>query len=111
MDMKWESLDISDHMVQVVVLNGGDATCTSGPALLSIEVDTYYNGGQDLGGSPLSTTEIEDTGWHSMRVVVHILVEIDGVVYMDQDVTDFPAYIGFTAGTGGDQQASHREHL
>ena len=28
---------------------GGDATCTSGPALpgWSIEVDTYYNGGQD----------------------------------------------------------------
>ena len=35
---------------------------------------------------------------------------IDGVVYMDQDVTgnfNFPAYIGFTAGTGG----ATNEHL
>ena len=104
---------------------GGDATCTSGPALpgWSIEVDTYYNGGQDptsddhmafmfdgdVDGAVhwASLPEIEDTGWHNMRVVVtdpHVLVEIDGMVYMDQDVSgnfNFPAYIGFTAGTGG----------
>ena len=67
---------------------GGDATCTSGPALpgWSIEVDAYYNGGQDPtsddhmafmfdgdvdGAVHWSTLpEIEDTGWHSMRVVV-----------------------------------------
>ena len=77
---------------------GGDAPCTAGPALpgWSIEVDTYYNDGQDP--TP------ED---HTMRVVVqepHVLVEIDGVSYLDQDIAgfyNFDAYVGFTAGTGG----------
>ena len=51
--------------------------------------------------------EMEDTGWHSMLVHVsapHVYVEIDGIPYMDTNVSGFfgfPAYIGFTAGTGG----------
>ncbi len=104
---------------------GGDAPCTDGPALpgWSIEIDTYYNGGQDptpedhimftFNGdvddpsfwAPIP--EMEDTGWHSMRVVVdapHVLVELDGFPVVDQDMLGglfaFPAVIGFTAGTG-----------
>ena len=104
---------------------GGDAPCTSGPALpgWSLEVDTYYNVGQDpteedhlmltFDGDVdnpailVSLPEMEDNGWHEMRVQVnapHILVEIDGTIYIDQDISgyySFPAYIGFTAGTGG----------
>jgi hypothetical protein len=104
---------------------GGDAPCTSGPALpgWSIEVDTYYNGGQDpteedhlmftFDGdvdAPAvwsAIPEMEDTGWHNMKVVVNapnVLVEIDGITYIDQALSghfSFPSYIGFTAGTGG----------
>jgi hypothetical protein len=104
---------------------GGDASCTAGPALpgWSIEIDSYYNGGQDpteedhvaftFDGdvdAPAAWTalpEMEDNGWHSMVVRVqepHVVVEIDGVAYIDQDLSGnfaFPAYIGFTAGTGG----------
>lgn len=102
-----------------------DSTCTDGPALpgWSIEVDTYYNEGQDPTeedhlmftfdgdvGAPevwVSLPEMEDTGWHDMEVQVEaprVTVSIDGVTYIDQDITgffDFPAYVGFTAGTGG----------
>ncbi len=104
---------------------GGDAPCTTGPALpgWSIEVDTYYNNDADpttadhvafmfdgdVDDPALWATlpEIEDTGWHRMEVVVaapHVRVSIDGVVYLDGDVGgfSFPAYVGFTAGTGGD---------
>lgn len=104
---------------------GGDASCTNGPALpgWSIEVDTYFNGGQDpteldhvmltFDGDVdnpavwAALPEMEDTGWHHMRVLVrepHVIVEIDNVVYIDQDVPGyyaFNAYVGFTAGTGG----------
>jgi hypothetical protein len=51
--------------------------------------------------------EMEDTGWHAMRVVVgapNVLIEIDGVAYLDSGLPghfDFPAVVGFTAGTGG----------
>ena len=103
---------------------GGDANCTDGPALpgWSIEVDTYFNSGHDPTPSdhvaftfdgdvdaPLvwaELPEMEDTGWHQMRVVVnapHVLVEIDGVAYIDEDIPgyyNFSSYIGFTAGTG-----------
>ena len=104
---------------------GGDAPCTDGPALpgWSLEVDTWYNEGQDptsedhimftFNGDvddPAAWAilpEMEDNGWHTMRVVVdapHVLAEIDGVPYIDQNITggtfDFPAAIGFTAGTG-----------
>lgn len=104
---------------------GGDAPCTAGPALpgWSIEVDTYYNEGQDPTADDhlmftfdgdvddpaiwASLPEMEDTGWHTMEVYVsapHVYVSIDGVPYFDTDLsgfTPFPAYVGFTAGTGG----------
>ncbi len=104
---------------------GGDADCTAGPALpgWSIEVDTYFNDGQDpTEQDHLMLTfdgdvddpevwvvlpEMEDNGWHSMEVSVEapfITVSVDEVIYVDQEVSgsfDFPAYVGFTAGTGG----------
>jgi len=104
---------------------GGDASCTTGPALpgWSIEIDTYYNDGQDPTPSDhvmftfdgdvddpevwAELPEMEDTGWHQMRVLVQeprVQVEIDGVTYIDQDIPgffNFDAYVGFTAGTGG----------
>ena len=87
----------------------------------SIEVDTYYNSNDPTSadhvafafdgavGSPVIWSplpEMEDGQWHTMRVEVnapHVLVEIDGTVYLDQNITgnlNFPAYIGFTAATG-----------
>jgi hypothetical protein len=51
--------------------------------------------------------EMEDTGWHEMVVTVndpYVRVDIDGIPYIDNAVTgyfSFPAYVGFTAGTGG----------
>ncbi len=104
---------------------GGDAPCTSGPALpgWSIEVDTYYNadadpteadhlaftfdGDVDNPAAWAELPEMEDTGWHEMVVEVvapHVTVSVDGVVYIDQDLSGwfgFPGYVGFTAGTGG----------
>lgn len=103
---------------------GGDAPCTPGPALpgWSVEVDTYFNDGYDPTASDhvmftfdgdvdspqvwAELPEMEDTGWHTMRVLVrepYVLVEIDGVAYIDQDIVGFygfDAYVGFTAGTG-----------
>jgi hypothetical protein len=105
---------------------GGDAACTLGPALpgWSIEVDTYYNpeadrdendhvaftfdGDVDGYRAYAELPEMEDTGWHHMVVRVlapHVTVSIDGVDYIDQDIPGyytFPAYVGFTAGTGGE---------
>lgn len=110
---------------------GGAASCTPGPALpgWSLEVDTYYNEGYDptpddhvaftFDGdvdNPVAWAalpEMEDTGWHRMEVEVadpHVRVDIDGVTYLDADLTGsfaFPAYVGFTAGTGG-QTNQHR---
>ena len=51
--------------------------------------------------------EMEDTGWHNMEVTVaapRVTISVDSVVYIDQDLSGnfaFPAYVGFTAGTGG----------
>ena len=104
---------------------GGDASCTAGPALpgWSIEVDTYFNSGQDPTAedhvmftfdgdvddpaiwAPLP--EMEDNGWHTMRVVVNaprVTVSIDGIDYINAELNGhfaFPSYVGFTAGTGG----------
>ncbi len=102
----------------------GDADCTSGPALpgWSIEVDTWYNRGQDPTAldhvaftfdgdvtTPKVWTELpemEDTSWHTMLVDIaapRVKVLIDGIVYIDEDIEghwDFPAYVGFTGGTG-----------
>ena len=110
---------------------GGDAPCTAGPALpgWSLEVDTWYNAGQDPTEADhlmftfdgdvdapqiwVELPEMEDNGWHQMRVQIndpHVFVEIDGVTYIDHDLSGyfaFPAYIGFTAGTGG----STNQHL
>lgn len=104
---------------------GGDASCTEGPALpgWSIEVDTWYNAGQDPTEADhvmftfdgdvddpavwAELPEMEDNGWHTMVVTVvapRVTVEIDGVTYLDDDLSGsfaFPAYVGFTAGTGG----------
>lgn len=108
---------------------GGDAGCTAGPALpgWSIEIDSYYNGGYDpteddhvaftfdgdVDGPAAwaALPEMEDTGWHRMVVRVlapRVTVTVDGVTYIDQDVSGtfaFPAYVGFTAGTGGETNA------
>ncbi len=104
---------------------GGDASCTDGPALpgWSIEVDTYFNDGHDptpedhlafsfdgdvdAPATWVALPEMEDTGWHHMVVEVaapHVTVSIDGVTFIDEDLSgnfEFPAYVGFTAGTGG----------
>ncbi|MES2642940.1 MAG: hypothetical protein V4850_25880 [Myxococcota bacterium] len=89
----------------------------------SVEVDTYYN--YDYGdptegdhvsihfdGQPMNPAawaalpEMEDGAWHAMTVTVlarRVTVAIDGVTYIDQNLsglTPFPAYVGFTAGTG-----------
>lgn len=103
---------------------GGDAPCTAGPALpgWSLEVDTYFNDGQDPTAedhlaftfdgdvdAPVFWTplpEMEDSGWHTLEVRVlapHVTVTLDGTVWLDQDLAGtfaFPAYVGFTAGTG-----------
>lgn len=105
---------------------GGGSACTVGPALpgWSIELDTFYNAGYDptsddhiafsfdgLVGSPsywAVVPELEDTGWHTLEVYVsepHVTVILDGATVMDAELTglfNFPAYVGFTAGTGGD---------
>ena len=94
----------------------------------SIEVDTYANAVDPTGADHVAMSfdgdaanpvvwaalpEMEDTGWHTMEVTVaapRVTVTIDGTVYIDEEVsgiTDFPAYVGFTAATGG----STNEHL
>jgi len=103
----------------------GAAWCSPGPPLpgWSVEVDTFFNEGQDPTeadhlafsfdgnvGNPAVWAvlpEMEDTGWHTMEVLVmapRVTIAIDGVVYIDQELTgnfSFPAYVGFTASTGG----------
>jgi len=95
----------------------------------SLEVDTYWNPeegidptGEDHLGFYFDgdlqnmaewavLPEMEDTGWHIMNVTVNaprVTVAIDDVTYMDADLIgffDFPAYVGFTAGTGGETNA------
>jgi hypothetical protein len=106
---------------------GQDAGCPVGNPPLpgwTIEIDTYQNAEWDptaqdhvsfaFDGSmrdieawaPLP--EMEDTGWHTFSATVtapHVTVVIDGVTYIDQDIPGyyaFPAYVGFSAATGGD---------
>ena len=103
---------------------GGDSACTDGPALpgWTVEVDTYYNEGHDpteedhiafvLDGQVdrpeawVAAPELEDTGWHFMRVVVqapNVKVYIDGTEYLNIYVAGnfaFDGWVGFTAGTG-----------
>lgn len=89
----------------------------------SVEVDTWYNAEYndptDLDhvsfhidgdvSNPLAWAvlpEMEDGAWHEMVVAVkgtHATVSVDGVSYIDGNfgqITSFPAYVGFTAGTG-----------
>lgn len=89
----------------------------------SVEVDTWYNAEyndpteQDhvsfhVDGdvsNPLAWAalpEMEDGAWHEMVVTVkgiHATVTVDGTTYIDGDfgqITSFPAYVGFTGGTG-----------
>lgn len=89
----------------------------------SIEVDTWYNGeygdptpedhvslhfdGQPVGPAAWAALpDMEDGAWHDMEVNVlapHVTVAIDGVTYIDTDLSGFsafPAYVGFTAATG-----------
>ena len=86
-------------------------------------MDTWFNDGQDPTADDhlmftfdgdvddpavwVPLPEMEDNGWHTMEVEVtapRVVVRIDEAVYIDQDLAgfyDFPAYVGFTAGTGG----------
>ena len=109
---------------------GSHSECDgSGPGLpgWSVEVDTYQNGHDPTADDHVAMSidgdvanpqawatlpEMEDTGWHTFEAVLdsgHLTVEIDGAAYIDQAVTvsSFPAYVGFTAGTG----ALTNEHL
>lgn len=97
----------------------------------SLEVDTHFNDGQDPTAAdhltftfdgdvddPAVWVEIPEMeepgfptpggpGWHELSVRVlapRLTVLLDGVPYIDQDLPGlfgFPAWIGFTAGTGG----------
>ena len=105
---------------------GADESCSPGVGLpgWAVEVDTYYNSevdqtssihtafafDGDLRTEPIwsALPNIRDGNWHDMTVNVsapHVLVTIDGVNYLDSDVTtgnfSFPAYVGFTGSTGG----------
>lgn len=89
----------------------------------SVEVDTWYNSelndptGSDhvsfhLDGDTANPVawavlpEMEDGLWHTMTVSVagsHATVDVDGITYVDEELSGlsaFPAYVGFTAGTG-----------
>ena len=89
----------------------------------SIEIDTYYNENQSdptvedhlsvhIDGdvtNPIAWSalpDVEDGQWHFASISVYgnwMTIDIDGVTYLDQEVpglTQFPAYVGFTAATG-----------
>ncbi len=90
----------------------------------SLEIDTYYNPTIDPSSSNhMSLTfdgdldawavwtdleDVEDTGWHTLEVVVaapDITVTLDGDVIIDASVVGFvpfDAFVGFTAATGAD---------
>jgi hypothetical protein len=57
--------------------------------------------------------DMEDGRWHTMRVRAlgnRFTVVVDGTTYIDQNIAglaNFPAYVGFTAATGGSTQ-NHR---
>jgi hypothetical protein len=54
---------------------------------------------------------MEDGAWHDMEVNVlapRVTVSIDGITYIDTDLSAFsafPAYVGFTGATGGSTNA------
>ena len=105
---------------------GYDSRCNYGPALpgYQIEFDTYYNSEVDPTSEDhvafyvdgqlsnvlawAAVPGLEDSGWREVEVRVQapaIEVSIDGQVILSQFLTnqvnfDFPAQVGFTAGTG-----------
>jgi hypothetical protein len=116
------ALDVS-RMTSFVGGTGGGIGYAGLPGW-SIEVDTWYNsehydptpedhislhfdGNINAPAAWAALPDMEDGRWHVMTVSVvapHVKVAIDGVTYLDQDVSgyySFPAYVGFTAATGG----------
>jgi hypothetical protein len=119
--MSVTALDTS-RMTSFVGLSGGGLGYAGLPGW-SIEVDTWYNAeygdpteadhvsihfdGEPFGPAVWAALpEMEDGAWHDMSITVlapHVIVKVDGVVYVDTDLdgfTAFPAYVGFTAATG-----------
>lgn len=118
------ALDFS-RMTTFVGVYGGGLGYMNLPGW-SVEVDNWHNGGWDpttedhvsvhidgAAGRPVvwrALPDMEDGRWHTMRVRAlgnRFTVVIDGTTYINQDIaglTNFPAYIGFTAATGGATQ-------
>jgi hypothetical protein len=119
--MSVTALDV-DRMTRFVGGTGGGIGYLGLPGW-SIEVDTWYNREHndpttedhislhfdgDVGAPAAwaALPDMEDGNWHVMTVSVvapHVTVSIDGVTYLDEDVSgyySFPAYVGFTAATG-----------
>jgi hypothetical protein len=113
----------SSRMTTFVGLTGGGLGYAGLPGF-SIELDTWYNaeysdptpddhlsfhlnGDQTKLQAWSAVPELEDDAWHllSVRVIgARARVDLDGVTYIDEDIaglTPFPAYVGFTASTGG----------
>ena len=119
--LTFTALDV-DRMTTFLGQSGGGIGYGGLPGW-TIEIDTYYNGGVDpTPDDHLAFTfdgnsneyllwsalpEMEDNGWHTIKIRVnapHVYVEVDEIVYINEDVegwTDFKAIVGFTAGTGG----------
>jgi len=91
----------------------------------TVEVDNWYNGIDPTVEDHVSVhidgdvsrpilwralPDMEDGRWHTMRVRAYgdmLTVTIDGTVYINQlvpELSSFPAYVGFTAATGGATQ-------
>ena len=95
---------LPDGLLSVVTGDGP----TIGGALIDAADHVMFTFDGDPSGAvawaPLP--EMEDGAWHTMNVTVadpHVTVEIDGVAYIDTDISGyfgFPAYVGFTAATG-----------
>ncbi len=119
--LTFTALDV-DRMTTFLGQSGGGIGYGGLPGW-TIEIDTYYNGGSDptpddhlaftFDGNAndyilwASLPEMEDTGWHTMKIQVnapHVYVEVDNITYIDENIegwVDFNAVVGFTAGTGG----------
>jgi hypothetical protein len=119
--MSLTALD-ADRMSSFVGSSGGGIGYAGLPGW-SIEIDTWYNSVHndpttedhlsvhfdgDV-GSPVTWAtlpDMEDGLWHLANIEVrgsHMTVSIDGVDYIDQEIsglTTFPAYVGFTGATG-----------
>ncbi len=117
------ALDFS-RMTSFVGIYGGGLGYMTLPGW-SVEVDNWFNGWDPTIEDHISVhidgdvrqpilwralPDMEDGRWHTMRVRANgdmLTVTIDGTVYIDQIVPElsaFPAYVGFTAATGGATQ-------